>query len=146
MEVTRPGHGSTGPYYPATVLRPVFKDKAHMLVQHQTLTTPNADGSKTLTEIVGLRNARPTPPKELYQFFKVGDDVDAFRDKGWSRGTVRDILENSKYLVAFQGQEFQCQQFNLRLHREWEDDSWVPHFQQEVYLKKKFKLVFYVLA
>ncbi|CAL8991073.1 unnamed protein product [Prunus brigantina] len=131
VEVTRPGHGSTGPYYPATVLRPVFKDKAHMLVQHQTLTNPNADGSKTLTEIVELRNARPMPPKELYEFFKVGDDVDAYRDKGWSRGTVRDILENSKYLVAFQGQEFQCQQFNLRLHREWEDDSWVPVFQEE---------------
>lgn len=105
-----------------------------MLVQHQTLTNPNADGPKTLTEIVELRNARPMPPRELYEFFKVGDDVDAYRDKGWSRGTVRDILENSKYLVACQSQEFQCQQFNLRLHREWEDDSWVPVFQEEVYL------------
>ncbi|XP_068325579.1 protein AGENET DOMAIN (AGD)-CONTAINING P1-like [Pyrus communis] len=129
--VTKPSRGSTGPYYPATVRRSVVKDKAHILVQYQTLTTPNAVSPRLLQEIVELGNVRPAPPRELYQFFKVGDDVDAYRENGWSRGTVTDILENSKYLVALRGEEFECEQCDLRIHRDWDDGSWVPPFQEE---------------
>lgn len=137
VEVTRSDHGgSTGPYYPATVLRPLTKDKAHIFVQYQTLTAHKADGGpKPLTEFVELGNVRPAPPRELHRLFKVGDDVDNFRAKGWSRGTVREILENSKYLVVLDGQadqEFESDHFNLRLHREWDDGSWVPPLPEEV--------------
>ncbi|KAL6193602.1 hypothetical protein ACLB2K_034686 [Fragaria x ananassa] len=129
VEVTTSVHGgSTGPYYPATVLRPVIKDKSHIFVEYQTQTAPGR-APKPLKEIVLLTNVRPTPPRELHRPFKVGDDVDAFRAKGWYRGTVRDILENSKYLVVVDGQadqEFECDHFDLRVHREWDDGSWVP--------------------
>ncbi|XP_061991990.1 protein AGENET DOMAIN (AGD)-CONTAINING P1 isoform X1 [Rosa rugosa] len=140
VEVTTSVHGgSTGPYYPATVLRPVIKDKARILVQYQTLTA-HGGGPKPLREIVEVGNVRPMPPRELHRPFKVGDDVDAFREKGWYRGTVREILENSKYLVVLDGKadlEFERDHFDLRVHREWDDGSWVPPLPQELELQQK---------
>lgn len=48
---------------------------------------------------------------------------------------MREILENSKYLVVVDGQadqEFECHHFDLRVHREWDDGSWVPALPEEV--------------
>ncbi|XP_050372292.1 protein AGENET DOMAIN (AGD)-CONTAINING P1-like [Argentina anserina] len=130
VEVTTSPHNfSTGPYYPATVLRPVIKDKAHIFIQYQTIAPHDGGAPKPLKEIVAAANVRPTPPRELHRPFKAGDDVDALRAGRWYRGTVREILESSKYLVVLDGQavkEFECESFDLRVHREWDDGSWVP--------------------
>ncbi|PON93132.1 Agenet domain containing protein [Trema orientale] len=136
VEVTKPGHGSTGPYFPATVLRSPAKTKfnnALVFVEYRTLKAPSVngtDGYQRLKEVVNLVNVRPAPPPMPgpQLFFKVGDDVDVFLWNGWSRGVVMEILEDSRYLVLYldTAQEIVCPQHNLRLHMEWDDGSWVP--------------------
>lgn len=131
------GQSSSGPYYPATVLRSPTRNKSHVFIEYQSLffsKEVGSDGQHRLREYVDLNNVRPMPPPELNRCFKLGDTVDAYRDNGWSSGTVKDIYENSRYLVLVHdtAQETEFEQFNLRLHREWHDRSWVQSLQEQV--------------
>ncbi|XVF38921.1 hypothetical protein REPUB_Repub20aG0144100 [Reevesia pubescens] len=127
VEVKRPN----GSYYTATVLRPpVIMHKNMVFVEYQAVY----EGPKRVKGYVDLSHVRPLPPRELNRYFKPGDSVDAYWENGWRKGVVKDILENSKYVVGFDGngekkeeeQENEIEQCNLRLHREWDDGSWVP--------------------
>ncbi|XP_022760730.1 DUF724 domain-containing protein 7 isoform X2 [Durio zibethinus] len=89
------------------------------------------EGPKRVKGYVDLSHVRPSPSPELSRCFKAGDSVDAYWENGWRKGVVRDILENSKYVVGFHGngakeEETEIEQCNLRLHREWDDGCWVP--------------------
>lgn len=122
-------------YYPASVLRSTalsFK-KNHILIQYQTPTV-ESHGSKPIKELVDLAYVRPTPPRQPNECFKVNDNVDVYCDDGWHKGIVKDILENSKYVVGFDGKSegILAEQCSLRLHREWDDGSWVPPLLQQV--------------
>lgn len=153
VEVCNPGQSSTGPYYPATVLRSPANFKTLVLVQYHTLRSSADDGDGggdgRLREYVAWENVRPAPPPELSGgCFKAGDDVDAFlRNAWWRRGTVADVLENSRYSVLFPEtarREIVCQHWNLRLHREWNGpgggggNKWVPPLQDQVLLISTF--------
>ncbi|XVF62403.1 hypothetical protein PTKIN_Ptkin09bG0004800 [Pterospermum kingtungense] len=121
VEVKRPN----GANYAATVLRlPSTMQKNMVFVEYQAVY----EGSARVKGYVDVSNVRPLPPLELNRCFKIGDSVDAYRENGWREGVVREILENSKYIVGFgeKEEESEVEQCNLRLHREWDDGSWVP--------------------
>ncbi|XVE82312.1 hypothetical protein DITRI_Ditri15bG0138200 [Diplodiscus trichospermus] len=124
VEVKRPN----GAYYAATVLRlPSAMQKTMVFVEYQDVY----EGAKRMKGYVDLCHVRPLLPREMNRYFKAGDSVDAYWENGWRKGVVRDILENSKYVVGFEGNaekeaESEIEQCNLRLHREWDDGSWVP--------------------
>jgi hypothetical protein len=71
----------------------------------------------------------------------VNEKVDVYCDNGSHKGTVKDILENSRYAVGFDGECSEgivSEQCNLRLHREWDEGSWIRlclirFFQQSVF-------------
>lgn len=109
-------------YYAATVLRSPakFKTSVRILIQYQTLLIADSSGSqKPITEFVDLGSVRPMPPKLLNECFRNGDSVDVFCGNGWQKGTVKDILENSKYVVGFErkSEGIVAEQCNLRLHK-----------------------------
>ncbi|KAK6265234.1 hypothetical protein QUC31_016071 [Theobroma cacao] len=128
VEVKRPN----GAYYAATVLRfPSVTRKNTVFVEYEVIN----EGTKHVKEYVDLSNLRPLPPCEPNRCFVPGDSVDAHWENGWRKGVVKDILENSKYVVGFDGngekeEESEIEQCNLRLHREWDDGSWVPPFTE----------------
>ncbi|KAL5541476.1 hypothetical protein UlMin_009186, partial [Ulmus minor] len=139
VEVTRPGRSSTGPYYPATVLRSPAKTKTQILVEYRALTPPGRNSGNLLREFVCLDNVRPALPRQLNHCFKFGDDVDAYWLGGWNRGKVVDVYENSRYLVLVEdgrGREFTFQLFDLRVHRDWVDGSWFPPLEDQAYLPR----------
>ncbi|KAA8531187.1 hypothetical protein F0562_005899 [Nyssa sinensis] len=133
VEVTRDDDRSNGFWLPATVLRSSpAKHKDKIYVAFETVTSDN-NKTKRLREYVNVANVRPTPPLELHRYFKVGDHIDAYHKNGWRKGTVVDILENSRYLVAINGgsEENEVEQRSLRAHRDWNDGSWVPPLEQQ---------------
>ncbi|XP_074339650.1 protein AGENET DOMAIN (AGD)-CONTAINING P1 isoform X2 [Apium graveolens] len=137
-------------YSLATVLQPPGPTHRHnYFVQFQTLENNNNDNNNNnlnnninidydnydeniVREYVRVDDVRPVPPIELNMFFMVGNVVDAFFDnEGWRKGEVNDILENSRYEIVFDEgklvQEFD--QWNVRLHRVWDDGCWDPPLQ-----------------
>ncbi|GAV71673.1 LOW QUALITY PROTEIN: Agenet domain-containing protein, partial [Cephalotus follicularis] len=120
VEILKPDPNTTNDvvYYPATVLRSPALHKNLISIEHHQIK-----------EYVDLDSLRPTPPRELNRCFIVGDHVDAFFESEcvWRRGVVGGILENSK-VVGVNGRsgESEIQQWNLRVHRDWDDGSWVP--------------------
>lgn len=45
-----------------------------------------------------------TLPRGNNEPFKVNEKVDVYSDNGSHKGTVKDILENSRYAVGFDGE------------------------------------------
>ncbi|XP_030539829.2 protein AGENET DOMAIN (AGD)-CONTAINING P1 isoform X2 [Rhodamnia argentea] len=123
-------------FYPATVLRSPARAKELIFVEYLTLPRGSSGGGgggrpERLREYVGLARARPAPPRELHERFRVGDEVDAYRENGWHFGRIVEIREDSKYLVAVGGgrEEVEFGQWELRRHREWSGDGvWSPLF------------------
>ncbi|KAL6970205.1 hypothetical protein U1Q18_029908 [Sarracenia purpurea var. burkii] len=132
VEITRGGDSSL--WFPASVVRPFpAKHKGQIYVEYETLTSGESE-PKRLREYVSAANVRPFPPVELHRFFMAGDNVDVFHENAWRRGTIAAVLENSRYSVSFDGavKEFEFEHWNLRLHRDWDDGSWVPPFHQQI--------------
>lgn len=132
VEVKRPN----GAYYVATVLRPpCAMQKTMVFVEYHAVV----EGFNCVKGYVDVSHVRPFPPRELNRYFKVGDVVDAYWENGWRKGVVSEILENSKYVVGFERNGLkeeeisEVEQCNLRLHREWDDGSWVPPLTELVY-------------
>lgn len=140
-------------WFPATVLRSSSSGnhrKNKIYVEFQTLTTAVDDDddkpSPLLREYVDIADVRPAPAQELYRFFKVGETVEAFCNyEGWRKGTVLNILKDSKYAVSFSknttdtsiddGERSvveEVEQWGLRVFRVWDDGSWVPPLQLQV--------------
>ncbi|KAJ9546367.1 hypothetical protein OSB04_018910 [Centaurea solstitialis] len=57
----------------------------------------------SLTE--GNITVRPVPPPDPHRRFAIGEEVEAFHDKGWRRGKVKEVIneEDSKYEVVIDG-------------------------------------------
>ncbi|CAA7017062.1 unnamed protein product [Microthlaspi erraticum] len=128
VEVERVVSGAAA-YFPANVVSaPSVREKL-VWVEYEALM---AGGSVRMKEYVVPTRIRPSPPRELLNTrFKDGDDVDVFRDSDgcWVRGDVTAVLENSMYIVEFEGEnrpETEVHRSNLRLHRDWVDGNWVP--------------------
>ncbi|CAI0467558.1 unnamed protein product [Linum tenue] len=125
VEVLKRDDGSSQlTYYPAAVLRAPAKQPNTILIEYQTLT----NGSIPAKELVDCGSVRPAPPPVSWAWFKVGDGVDVYSEGGWRAGIVKEILENSKYLVAFarRSEGIVTEQCTLRHHRDWVDGDWFP--------------------
>ncbi|WCJ23253.1 agenet domain-containing protein [Euphorbia peplus] len=111
-------------YYAATVLSSPSNHKPQILVQYNC----DAGDRKGSIEMVDFECLRPVPRRMLHERFRMGDRVDVFCDDGWQKGTVKDLLENSMYVVGFDGKSegIVAEQCRLRLHREWDDGLWTP--------------------
>lgn len=89
-----------------------------------------------MREYVRVGDVRPVPPVELNMFFMIGNVVDAFfENEGWRKGEIKEILENSRYEIVFDEGKLveQFDQWNVRLHRVWDDGCWNPPLQLQVY-------------
>ncbi|EOA30548.1 hypothetical protein CARUB_v10013669mg [Capsella rubella] len=143
VEVERLVSGATA-YFTATVVSAPSVRKKHVWVEHEALTV---GGSARMKEYVIPSLLRPSPPRELNRRFKANDEVDVFRDTEgcWVRGTVTTVLGDSRYIVAFKGEnrpEIEFDQLDMRLHREWQGGSWVPSlFQQSNVLESTPKSI-----
>ncbi|OAY56172.1 hypothetical protein MANES_03G208100v8 [Manihot esculenta] len=134
VEVLKQENGpSTSTYYAAKVLRSNVKQRNQIFVEYQTMIIIGSGCQKCVTELVDLASVRPMPPRELNKCFRMGDSVDVYCDNAWQKGTIKDILENSKYIVRFHGKSegIVAEQCYLRLHREWDDGSWVPPLPEQ---------------
>ncbi|KAM6545205.1 hypothetical protein CsatB_025941 [Cannabis sativa] len=143
VEVHERGHASSGPYFPATVIRTPLKMKPHvtLLYVEYGIRTSSSDHhnplENPLREIVNADNVRPPllPAKELV-VFKEGDDVEFFFRNRWFRGVVVSVnVEGLRYTVRLHDSTrpsvMVCLHHNLRLHREWNNGAWNPPLPQD---------------
>ncbi|KAK9673370.1 hypothetical protein RND81_12G163400 [Saponaria officinalis] len=130
VEVSIEEDGFRGAWFSATVINPPSKNSQKLMVEYDALL--NNSGSKPLKEKVELVQIRPVPPREMERVYKLDEDVDAFYNDGWWEGVVTQIVVDDhnvcKYSVYFRPSREQCEfvASDLRLHREWVTDHWVP--------------------
>lgn len=118
-------------WFPSTVLRsnPCKKTRnGQIYVEFHTLS--GDESSQRRREYVNAGDVHPAPPPELHRYFKVGDNVEVlYKEKGWRKGKVDDILENSTYFVSLDGVKdeiVKVEPWGLRVYRVWDDGSWHP--------------------
>ncbi|KAF4401650.1 hypothetical protein G4B88_001844 [Cannabis sativa] len=134
VEVYQPGHASTGPYFPATVIRSPAKMKGNVILYYVEygIRSSSPDHDHPLRETVNADNVRPAPPllPAEQRVLKTGDDVEFFFRNRWFRGVVESMNEWSMYTVRMHDSTRQmvCRHHNLRLHREWNNigRGWNP--------------------
>ncbi|KAF4379297.1 hypothetical protein F8388_013515 [Cannabis sativa] len=134
VEVHQPGHASSGPYFPATVIRSPVKMKANVTILYVEYGSPHPV-ENPLREIVNADNVRPLLRAEEV-VFEAGDDVEFFFRNRWFRGVVVSMNEERlRYTVRLHDSTrsitIVCLHRNLRLHREWDNGAWNPPLPQE---------------
>ncbi|PIA37757.1 hypothetical protein AQUCO_03000350v1 [Aquilegia coerulea] len=115
----------------ATIKRLSLKNKRRVLVEYQNLLDEKE--SKPLQEYVDLSCLRPVPPIQNTTIFQLNKGVDAFSGKGWRKGIISKVLEDSKYCVYFRNpeEEMEFKHGELRPHLEWVHEKWVGLEVQE---------------
>ncbi|XP_047951887.1 protein AGENET DOMAIN (AGD)-CONTAINING P1-like [Salvia hispanica] len=141
IEVRRPNDAVT--WHPATFIR-FCGDRAY--VKLETSADSDDPTSPLRREYVAAAEVRPAQPVEIHRYFKVGESVEAFcgERKGWRRGEIAEILENSRYSVVFEGADrggsaSAVEQWEVRTVRDWSDGMWNPPLllQQVMQVKSK---------
>lgn len=102
------------------------------MVEYDTLME-DEEGTKRLREPLKVHQLRPIPPTETNREFKFGEEVDAFHNDGWWEGHIAEIVSDGRFGVYFRVSREQIvfSKEELRLHREWVNDNWVPPYQQQ---------------
>ncbi|KAL2941689.1 DUF724 domain-containing protein 6, partial [Bienertia sinuspersici] len=139
VEISIEDDGFRGAWFPGTVVKEPTKKESKVMVEYDTLLAEN--GKSPLIEKVELVQIRPTPPRESKRVYKLNEDVDVFYNDGWWEGVVTHVLENGLYSVYFRPtrDQFDFKDSDLRLHREWVDQKWVPPLEEELTEKKIHK-------
>lgn len=129
VEVSSEDDGFRGSWYSGTIIRRLACDR--FLVEYHNLMA-DEETSQNLREVLGLRHLRPLPPMEIDRELKFGDEVDAYHNEGWWEGHITEELENGTFAVYFRASKEQLvfPKEQLRLHREWFNQTWVPPVQQ----------------
>ncbi|KAM6574481.1 hypothetical protein CsatA_022808 [Cannabis sativa] len=148
VEVYQPGHASTGPYFPATVIRSPAKMKGNVILYYVEygIRSSSPDHDHPLRETVNADNVRPAPPllPAEQRVLKTGDDVEFFFRNRWFRGVVESMNEWSMYTVRMHDSTRQmvCRHHNLRLHREWNNigRGWNPPLPNKVKENKPLEM------
>jgi hypothetical protein len=131
VEVSSDDDGFRGSWFTGKILRRVSADK--FMVEYDNLME-DEKGKKPLKESLKRQQLRPILPTETNREFKFGDEVDAYHNDGWWEGYITEELKDGRFSVYFRVSREQIvfTKEELRLHREWIDEKWVPPFQQQV--------------
>lgn len=130
VEISSDDDGFRGSWFTGKIVRRLANNK--FMVEYDNLMEDEA-GTKHLKESLKLHQLRPVLPTEANRVFKFGDEVDAYHNDGWWEGHITEELEDGRFAVYFRVSKEQIV-FNkeeLRLHREWMHEKWVPPFQQQ---------------
>ncbi|KAK4781699.1 hypothetical protein SAY86_015801 [Trapa natans] len=144
IEICPDDDGFRGSWFTGTVIRglsgssssnrrKVGKKPSHKyLVQFDNLFEDQA-GTKKLKEEVEEWQLRPLLPREANRLFSLSDEVDAYYNDGWWEGTITEQLGQGMFEVYFRASKdsIQFKAEDLRLHREWINNAWVPPFSEE---------------
>ncbi|XP_065870037.1 DUF724 domain-containing protein 3-like isoform X2 [Euphorbia lathyris] len=78
-------------------------------------------------EVIDSFHVRTLPPKLEVQKFKILEDVDAFHDSCWSRGSIAKILTGGRYAVLLKSQdkEIELSHSEIRPCLLWTNGRWV---------------------
>ncbi|CAL0300142.1 unnamed protein product [Lupinus luteus] len=130
VEISPDDKGFRGSLFTGKIIRRLPKDR--ILVEYDTLMDDES-GSKRLREVLKLYQLRPIPPTETSREFKFGDEVDAYHNDGWWEGHITEECGNGRFAVYFRVSREQIvfHKEELRLHREWVNENWVPSFPQK---------------
>ncbi|KAM6555374.1 hypothetical protein CsatB_002393 [Cannabis sativa] len=84
---------------------------------------------KSLRREFDVSLIRPSPPKEIeFREFKLDQEVDAYYNGKWWEGLITNVSKDClNFAVSlYENDEIEVQYCNLRPHRDWVDDHWVP--------------------
>ncbi|KAF9609936.1 hypothetical protein IFM89_019339 [Coptis chinensis] len=126
IEVSSNEIGFEESWFSATLIRPSNKkNSTKFLIEYKTLLKSEESG-QPLTEYVDFDQLRPVPPVGT-QTFNLNDDVDAYHNDGWWRGSIIKVFdEGLKFLVFFRPtkEKLKFGVSDLRKHLEWVDGKW----------------------
>ncbi|KAE9618914.1 putative Agenet-like domain-containing protein [Lupinus albus] len=130
VEISPDDHGFRGSLFTGKIIRRLANDR--VLIEYDNLMADES-GSKRLRENLKLHQLRPIPPTETCREFKFGDEVDAYHNDGWWEGHITEECGNERFAVYFRVSREQIvfHKEELRLHREWFNENWVPPFPQK---------------
>lgn len=131
VEISIDEEGFRGAWFPGTVVKQPAKNDKKVLVEYDTLLADN--GTTPLKERVELVQIRPIPPRESKRVYELNEEVDVFYNDGWWEGVITQVLEDNQYSVYFRPTREQndYKDSDLRLHREWVNENWVPPLEEE---------------
>ncbi|KAG8363931.1 hypothetical protein BUALT_Bualt19G0073700 [Buddleja alternifolia] len=129
VEISSDDEGFRGSWYAGTIIRPPGNSKRStnkVLVEYKNLMADEA-GTQRLREELDVVQLRPPPPRERFRTFKFSEEVDAYYNDGWWEGIITAVT-GDKYSVFFRGtrEQIDFKASDLRLHREWVYENWVP--------------------
>ncbi|XP_019452284.1 PREDICTED: DUF724 domain-containing protein 6-like isoform X1 [Lupinus angustifolius] len=130
VEISSDDHGFRGSWFTGKIIRRVANNR--FLIEYDNLMEDDS-GSKRLREVLNLHQLRPILPTETGREFKFGDEVDAYHNDGWWEGHITEECGDGRFAVYFRVSREQIvfQKEELRLHREWFHEVWVPPFEQQ---------------
>ncbi|KAF9604675.1 hypothetical protein IFM89_009111 [Coptis chinensis] len=94
VEVLDEKNGFKDTWYHAKII----KLNRMILVEYDNLWATDQQGSQRLRDFVKKCSVRPLPPREPNQIFECYQEVDAYHNDGWKKGT---IIEVDKKLLRF---------------------------------------------
>lgn len=153
IEICSNDDGFRGSWFSGTVIRVLSgssssnrrkaagKPSHRYLVQFDELFEDEA-GTEKLREEVDEWQLRPLPPREPRRAFERGDDVNAYYNDGWWEGVITEELGQGRFEVYFRAskESMQFKDEDLRLHRDWIDNAWVPPLDEEQRVSKNSSL------
>ncbi|CAK8572544.1 unnamed protein product [Lathyrus sativus] len=97
-EISIDKDGFRGSWFTGKLVSCLPSDK--FVVEYEKIMA-DEEGTKGLQETVKRSQFRLIPPKEIIQDFQVGDEVDAYENKGWWEGRISDSFGNGMWAVYF---------------------------------------------
>ncbi|KAF7817984.1 DUF724 domain-containing protein 3 [Senna tora] len=135
VEVSSDDEGFRGSWFLGTIIRRCSSknNPNQFVVEYETIMA-DEKGSKPLRETLNLHQLRPPAPREADRQFKFGEEVDAYHNDGWWEGAITEELGNERFAVYFRVSKEQLEfgKEDLRLHREWINEQWVPPLEEQV--------------
>ncbi|KAF5182140.1 hypothetical protein FRX31_028269 [Thalictrum thalictroides] len=114
----------------------VKKGKKKILIEYEMLKA-DENGLKSFQDFVDVRLVRPhqQPQEKPIDVFQVNQVVDAFLGKGWWKGVVTKVLEDSRYVVEMESlvleEKMEFGFDELRVHHDWINGQWITPQAQD---------------
>ncbi|KAJ4828629.1 hypothetical protein Tsubulata_040500 [Turnera subulata] len=126
VEVKNNKIGSSGAWFPATIVHVVGNDK--YLVQYCSLV---AHDGTFREEEASASDIRPSPPFfQRYGPYEIFEVVDVYRNGGWIVGRIMQVEKDMRYTVQFSFTEkLEFGHDELRSHQEWIEGNWITVYK-----------------